>query len=170
MAAFTLHRAAPADLPAIIDAEYDSFPPPIRALLLGTPNKTYLPRLIAHSQEEMRMNPHLVWIYVRDGATKKIVAASQWKIFIGSGWEQTGHADDKVIPWLGVNGVGTAEDKQAASELVNRMNERRLAAVGGAGFVREFLPSLIRPPHTLYVAAVYPHFDLDIIPAEFLSC
>lgn len=137
MALFTLHRAPPADLPAVCDVEYESFPPTIRTLLLGTPDKTYLPLLVAHYQEEMRTNPHLVWIYVRDEASGAIAAASQWKIFIGPGWEQTGHAEDKVLPWLGSNGVGTAEDKQIASGLVSRMNERRLAAVRGGGFVRE---------------------------------
>lgn len=148
MSTFTLHRAAATDLPAILDAEYDSFVEPIRTLVLGAPDKTYLPRLVKHSQEELRGNPHLIWLYVRDESSGKIVAASNWKIFLGPGWEQSGHADDTVVQWLGKDGVGTAEDKQTSEALLERMNARRLAAVGGGGFVRECLPPLFFDHHT----------------------
>lgn len=125
---FSLSRASTDDLPELAKVEYDCFPPVIREVFMGCRSEADLPRLAEHYAKEMRENPSVIWVKVVDQLSRKIVAASQWKVFPGSVVPES--ADDKPAEWL------EGEDLKRMARIAQEMNEARRKANPG-GYVRE---------------------------------
>lgn len=99
---------------------------------MGTPTEAELPRSVARYQEEMRADPHAVWIKVVDNATGRIAAASHWRIFPGAS-APPGADEDTPPPWL------DDESRVKAEGILEEMNEARKKAMSD-GYVRECFP------------------------------
>lgn len=108
--------------------QYDSFPQQfIREAFMGCYDESDLPRLIKHHAENVKSDPHAVWIKVLERRTGRIIAGSQWKIFPNC---EPVSNEDKPPPWL----EGEARDKSAA--MMRKINEKRRAA-NPYGYVRK---------------------------------
>ncbi|KAG6358323.1 hypothetical protein INS49_014207 [Diaporthe citri] len=118
---FTLSRATEADMPEVIRLCWLSFPQIIRDLLMGCPTEDDLPRSVARYQEEMRADPHALWIKVVDNATGRIAAASHWRIFPGAS-APAGADEDTPPPWL------DDESRVKAQGILAEMTEARVKA------------------------------------------
>jgi hypothetical protein len=82
-APFVLTRASPCDMLEIVRLMYDSFGQLTREAFMGTPNLSDLPKLESRYIEAMRADPTDIWIKVTDLASGRIVAASNWKLYLG---------------------------------------------------------------------------------------
>lgn len=129
---FTLSRATEADMPEVIRLCWLSFPQIVRDLLMGCPTEDDLPRSVARYQEEMRADPHALWIKVVDNATGRIAAASHWRIFPGAS-APVGADEDTPPPWL------DDESRVKALGILAEMTEARIKA-NPDGYVRECFP------------------------------
>ena len=94
---------------------------------MGCSSEEDLPRLVEDFQQEMRNDPHVVWIKVVDKVSGRMIAASQWKVFPNFAPVSS---DDQPAAWL----VG--ETKEKAANMMQIMNERRRKANPG-GSLRE---------------------------------
>jgi len=79
---FVLQPAKKEDMKEILDLQYRCFPDLVRRVLMGCDSEADLPRLQAEYIEEMEESGSVVWHYVKDLASGRIIAASNWKIFL----------------------------------------------------------------------------------------
>lgn len=81
---YFLSRASPSDLPEIVQVQYTSFQAPFeRELLMGCSSPSEdLPKLSEMYAEESRTDPADIWIKVVEKSTGRIVAASNWKVYV----------------------------------------------------------------------------------------
>ncbi|KAI0378769.1 acyl-CoA N-acyltransferase [Hypomontagnella monticulosa] len=114
---FILSRADEGDIPEITRVEYECFPPVIRELFMGCKSEADLPLITAKNLRDRERDPHDIWIKVVDSTTGKIVAASNWKVFLNSG---APNESDEVPPeWL------EGEVLEKASKIMGVWNEAR---------------------------------------------
>ncbi|KAH9884420.1 acyl-CoA N-acyltransferase [Xylariomycetidae sp. FL2044] len=122
---FALSRATPDDMPEITRLEYVCFPPIVRELFMGCQTEDDLPRLSARHARLMATDRHDVWIKVVETRTRRIIAASNWKVYPNGAPSSAG---DTAPEWL------RDEDRERAARMLGAMNEARRAANPG-GFV-----------------------------------
>lgn len=85
MAPFVLSRAVPHDMKEIVELQYDSFEDDlVHELFMGCNSRHDLPKLVARYTEAMMQDPSDIWIMIKDAATGRTVAASNWKLYLGS--------------------------------------------------------------------------------------
>lgn len=120
MAPFVLSRAVPHDMKEIVELQYDSFEDDlVHELFMGCNSRLDLPKLVARYTEAMMRDSSDIWIMIKDAATGRTVAASNWKLYLGSAHMQPRGVDD-IMPWL------KGETALAAKSLLEPMNEIRL--------------------------------------------
>ncbi|KAI0475728.1 acyl-CoA N-acyltransferase [Xylariaceae sp. FL0804] len=122
---FTLSRMAPDDMLEMIDVEYDCFPDFVRSIFMGCPSKADIPRLADHEKEDMKNDPHIVWLKLVDNSSGRIVAGSQWKVFPSHAPDSS---DDTPAPWL------EGDKRERALVVMRGFNEKRRKA-NPQGFV-----------------------------------
>lgn len=81
-APFILARATEADVDEIAELQYDCFPEWIRKIFMGCHSREDLKRCKADHLQRMQTDVNDVWIKVTDKKTNRIVAASNWKIYV----------------------------------------------------------------------------------------
>ncbi|EME80807.1 uncharacterized protein MYCFIDRAFT_122166, partial [Pseudocercospora fijiensis CIRAD86] len=118
---FVLSRATEADMPEIIAVQYRSFEKPIivRELVMGCLSPEDLPKFVDKRIRTMREDPTDIWIKVVDSETNKIVAASNWKLYLGPETSMKRRAME-VPEWL------TGDHAKAAHALMDPMNEIKI--------------------------------------------
>lgn len=130
-APFTLVRATEADMPELIRICWHSFPQIVRELLMGAPTEADLPRTVAqYYQEQVRSDPHALWVKVVDNATGRVAAGSHWRIFPGAS-APAGADEDSLPPWL------DEESRVKAQGILDEMNRARVKH-NPEGYVREY--------------------------------
>ena len=84
---------------------------------MGCKSEADLPLITTKNLRDRERDPHDVWIKVVDSTTGKIVAASNWKVFLNSG---APNESDEVPPeWL------EGEVLEKASKIMSVWNEAR---------------------------------------------
>ena len=81
---FTLSNGTVKDLPEITQLQYDCFPPFIRENFLGCRTEEDLPRLLKKQEKTLREDNHDIWIKVVHNESGRIVAASNWRLYLKS--------------------------------------------------------------------------------------
>lgn len=117
-----LSRAKPDDMPAIVDVFYNSFPPHLNALLMGCRGPEDKPKALQLYLDEMKTDPTVIWIQVRDTQSNDLVAASMWRVFMNG---QHPHHDDQPSPWL------EGEQHANAKYIIDGQNAQRRKAMPG---------------------------------------
>lgn len=118
----------------IVSLQYDSFEEPmVREIFMGCKSTNDMPKLVTKYMEAMIKDPSDIWIMLKDIATGRIVAASNWKIYLGSAHVQP-RGLDEIMPWL------DDETALAAKVLLEPMNETRLLS-NPDPFLREWSDS-----------------------------
>ena len=126
-AAFRLERATPADMREMVDLQYACFPPEVIDIFMGGSSPEDISRLCESYTKHMRENPSDVWIKVTDTETGKIIAASDWRVYVNGAPQQ---ADDEPPAWL----EGAALER--SKKITGQFNEARRRANPGP-YVRE---------------------------------
>lgn len=96
---------------------------------MGCKSSGDLHKLAAKYAEDMVTNPTDIWIKVTSSATGKIVAASNWKLYLGSAPVEP-RGLDEVMPWL------DGEIALEAKRILEPMNEARILS-NTAPFLRK---------------------------------
>jgi redox-regulated HSP33 family molecular chaperone len=124
---FELSRCTAEDLPELIQLQYDSFPPAIRTLFMGcsTPIKpNEIERITAKYIKASHEDPNDIWIGVKDCATGKWIAGSNWRVYLnGEGGER--EKVDESPEWL------EGKDLEASQSLISSMTARRNKSMPG---------------------------------------
>ncbi|KAF2213586.1 hypothetical protein CERZMDRAFT_117267 [Cercospora zeae-maydis SCOH1-5] len=121
MTQFVLSRATADDMAEIVRVQYEAFTAKhVRELFMGCTSPEDLPRLAKKYAENMTTDPSDIWVKVTDLPTGSIVAASNWRLYLGSSSVQP-RAVDKAMPW--VDGELAAQ----AENIIQPMNRMRIA-------------------------------------------
>ncbi|GAB1312410.1 N-acetyltransferase domain-containing protein [Madurella fahalii] len=123
---FALSRASPDDLPELARLQYRCFPPVVREIFMGCKTEDDLPRLVRRHEKLMQQDSSDVWIKVTDQTTGRVVAASNWKVYVNG--PVPASADEEPPEWL----EGEALEK--SRKIHRALNEARRKANPG-GFV-----------------------------------
>lgn len=124
---FVLSRAKAEDLEDIIDLCYDSFSREETNLYMGCPDRTNLPKYRQRCLDIMEKDKSDVWMHVKDVKTGKMIACSNWKIYVNGKPDDHG---EEVIDWAG------PEQHALSAKVVKIMNENRWRNMPGP-FIRE---------------------------------
>lgn len=79
---FILARATEADVDEIAELQYDCFPDWIRQLFMGCHSREDLSRCKKDHLQLMQNDPNDIWIKVTDKKSGRIIAASNWKVYV----------------------------------------------------------------------------------------
>ena len=130
MPPFCLSRATVADLPELLELMYKSFSTWTTSRYMGCFSPDDVPKYVAEWTTTMAEDPTDIWIKVTDNQTGEIVAASNWKLYLGSD-KAIERARDEPPEWL-------SEDlKEKSRELLVPSNEARIPA-NPDPFLREY--------------------------------
>ena len=121
---YALTRASAADIKAITNVLYTSFDQFARDNYFGVSTTDDLPKLADKYAKIMANDAADVWVKVEDTTTGRIVAASNWKLYLASE-SALPRVQDEPAPWL----VGEAVEKQKL--LLEPLNEARTKANPG---------------------------------------
>lgn len=121
---YALTRASQQDIHQIVKLLFESFDDFARANYFGTSTQDDLPKLATKYADIMSNDSADVWMKIEDTATGTIVAACNWKLYLGPETAQP-RVRDEPVPWL----VGEAAEKQRL--LLEPMNEARARANPG---------------------------------------
>lgn len=83
-------------------------------------------RFVSIQEKIMKSNPADFWIKVIDNETGKIIAATNWRLYLGT-QESLDRKGDEVPWWL------SEEDKERSLELIGPLNESRREFNKGPG-------------------------------------
>jgi len=149
---FVLSRASAEDIAEITAMEYRAFAnlPSVKTTFLGCESEADLPKLVARCQKDMQNDPNDVWIKVVDKSTGKIVAASNWKVFINKddpAW------DEKPCDWM------DQERTDKAKSTLTRMNKIRHEQMPGGSYLCESSYQICRYASRLYCIEAIPRFS-----------
>jgi len=125
---FVLSRASLEDIPEITLMEYRAFAniPLIQTTFLGCESEADLPKLVESFKSDMQNDPTSMWIKVVDKSTGKIIAASNWKLFIN---QANPDSDDKPCDWM-----DQARTEKATS-ILDRMTKARHRQMPEGGYL-----------------------------------
>lgn len=147
--AYTLTRASHNDILSIVGVLYKSFDQFARENYFGIATEKDLPRLAEKYTTIMSTDSTDIWIKIEDMTTGSVVAASNWRLCLGSDTAQP-RTQDEPVPWL---------DDQAAEKqriLLEPMNIARSKSNPGpfmcaysdsSGIAPRDTNSERRPPH-----------------------
>ena len=127
-APFTLARATEADVDEIVDLQYDCFPDWIRRVFMGCHSRDDLPRYKEGHVERLRTDPSNVWVKVTDKKSGKVIAASNWKVYVNG---KTGGGVQETAPEH-LEGEYLAKSQA----IMEKMNALKAEAMPGP-FIRE---------------------------------
>lgn len=113
---FVLSRAKAEDMEEIIDLCYDSFPREETSLYMGCPDRVNIPKYRKRCLDIMESDKSDVWMQVKDAETGKIVACSNWKVYVNGKPDDHG---EEVIDWAG------PQHQELSAKVVKFMNENR---------------------------------------------
>jgi hypothetical protein len=133
MSPFRLSRATVADLPELLELMYKSFSTWTTSRFMGCFSLDDVPNFVAKYTTVMIEDPTDIWIKVTDNHTGEIVAASNWKLYLGSD-KAIKRARDEPPEWL------SEELKEKSRELLEPSNEGRIPA-NADPFLRQCLTS-----------------------------
>lgn len=128
---FTLSRATPDDMPALIALQYTSFAPPIREAAMGCFSPTDIPKILAKYVAEMASDPSDLWIQVKDAESGEVVAGSNWKVYL-NGPPEVGSRGSEVPGWL------EGEARERSERFAGGMEGLRKRVLDGVPFLRRF--------------------------------
>lgn len=117
---FVLTRATVKDLPAICDLMYDAFPESARLLFMGCKSKSDLPNLAEKYKKTMQEDKPDVWIQIHDSSNGRMVAASNWKVYVNGEPMDLG---DVAPNWV------DAEQRAKSEEVMQSMRQARMKAM-----------------------------------------
>lgn len=123
---FILSRAGPSDMEEIIDLCYDSFSRAGTTLFMGCPDRTNIPKYRQRCLDIMETDKSDVWMQVREAETGKLVAGSDWKVYVNGKPDDVG---DRPIEWV------EGKMYEASKRQTEVMNENRWRSMTGP-FVR----------------------------------
>lgn len=116
---FVLSRATEHDIAEIVELQYRSFESRlVKELLMGCSSPEDLPKFIAKRIQTTKEDPSDIWIKVIDSTTLKIVAASNWKLYLGPA-TAIPRGSMEVPQWL------AGKQAEEAHALLDPMNEAR---------------------------------------------
>ncbi|KAK5171300.1 uncharacterized protein LTR77_004444 [Saxophila tyrrhenica] len=95
---FVLTRVSVSDLPEMLALQYDCFPPFIRQIFMGCNTEVDIPKIQEVYAEQIRTDPNDIWLKVVDRESAKIIAASNWKVYVNG--ITNGGVGDRPPPWL----------------------------------------------------------------------
>ena len=141
---FTLARASEADINEIVQLQYNCFEEWIRRIFMGVHSPEDLPRCAQRFVEHMQNDPNDAWVKVMDKSTGRIVAASNWKVYVNG--KTDGGVKDS--PPEGLQG----EDLEKSREIMEKVNQKKREANPGP-FVR--MLSILWIDHYTVVDDIY---------------
>lgn len=124
---FTLSNGTVKDLPEIIQLQYACFRPFIREKFMGCRTEEDIPRLLSKQEKILREDNHDIWIKVVHNESGRIVAASNWRLYLKSAPVEL---DDRPPEWLDEEALARANAVLREANAVRR-------EANPAGFVRE---------------------------------
>ena len=136
-ASFAVHRASQEDLPAVVEVLFHGFDQFARENYFGVTDTNDLGKLADKYAKIMSSDPADIWIKVEDVATGKVVAVSNWKLYLAPE-SACLRVRDEPAPWLS----GDAVEKQKL--LLEPMNVAREKSNPGP-FMCKSHPSSSRP-------------------------
>lgn len=131
--AHTLHRASQTDIASIVEVLYESFDQFARENYFGTATKDELPKLAEKYIKIMSADAADIWMKVEDSSTGAVVAACNWKLYLGTDTAQP-RMQDEPAPWLDVQ----AAERQKL--LLEPMNATRSKSNSGPFMCTHFCP------------------------------
>lgn len=96
---------------------------------MGCSSEEDIPKFVEMQAKIMKDHPADLWIKVIDNDTGKIIAATNWRLYLGP-QESLERKEDEVPPWR------SEEDKERSLELIGPLNESR-KEMGKGPFLRE---------------------------------
>ncbi|KAM3413876.1 hypothetical protein BST61_g10550 [Cercospora zeina] len=121
MTQFVLARATANDMAEIVQVQYEAFTAKhVRELFMGCTSAEDLLRLAKKYAQDMASDPNDIWVKVTDLATGSVVAASNWRLYLGPSSVQP-RGMDKAMPWVDGQLAAQAED------ILQPMNRARIA-------------------------------------------
>lgn len=126
-APFILARATESDIDEISELEYDCFPEWVQRMFMGCYSRDDLKKVKQRHIKIMQDDPNDVWVKVTDKKSGRIVAASNWKLYVNG----QSHGGAKEEPPEGLEG----EDAKKSRELMEKMNATKADRMPGP-FIR----------------------------------
>ena len=126
-APFILARATESDIDEIAELEYDCFPEFVRRLFMGCHSRADLKKCKDRHLKHMQDDPNDAWIKVTDKNSGRIVAASNWKLYVNG----QSHGGAKEEPPEDLEG----EDLKKSKEIFEKMNASKANRMPGP-FIR----------------------------------
>lgn len=120
-ASFTLERATISDLPEMLELMYNCFSTWMTERFMGCFSLDDLPKFISKYTKIMKEDPTDIWVKVTDPETNKIIAATNWKLYLGSE-RAIARGRDEPPEWL------EGEQVTESWKLVGALNEARIPA------------------------------------------
>lgn len=112
----------------MVNLEYACFPPFIQQTAMGIYDpETDIPRIRQKYIDEMLEDPADIWIKVVEKASGKIVAGSNWKVYLNGPPED--RPMDTAPSWL------EGEARERSETFVEKANETRLSWMKGVSFI-----------------------------------
>ena len=121
MAPFRLSRAKVEDLPELLNLMYNCFSTWTTSRYMGCVSLDDVPKFVAKYTAIMSEDPSDIWMKVTNDHTGEIVAASNWKLYLGSN-TAIKRGRDEPPEWL------TEEQKERSKELLEPQNRARIPA------------------------------------------
>jgi hypothetical protein len=134
-APFILARATESDIDEIAELEYDCFPEFVRRLFMGCHSRADLKKCKDRHLKHMQNDPNDAWIKVTDKKTGRIVAASNWKLYVNG----QSHGGAKEEPPEDLEG----EDLKKSREIFEKMNATKADKMPGP-FIRSLFADLFK--------------------------
>lgn len=97
-APFVLTRAIPQDLSEILNVYYGCFNQHERTIFQGCPTPEYIHATQEIYALDMQSDASDIWIQVRDAEDNRLVAASNWKVYVNG---KPGDEGQRIPDWLG---------------------------------------------------------------------
>jgi hypothetical protein len=119
-AAFSLARATPDDMTEIVNLQYACFPEFVRLVFMGCHTEADVPRIRDKYIQMMQDDPSDIWIKVTDNKTGRIIAASDWKVYITKATYGSEQPD-----WL------EGEEREKSMRIIEQCNAYRARAMPG---------------------------------------
>ena len=126
---FTLARATEADIDEITELQYDCFPDWIRRIFMGCHSREDLSRCKKDQLQHMQNDPNDVWIKVTDKKSGRIIAASNWKVYVNG--KSCGGVQESAPETL------EGEELERSREIMEKMNAAKAKSMPGP-FIRKY--------------------------------
>ena len=107
----------------MVNLQYDCFDEFVREIFLGCTSREDLPKIKNKYVKTMMRNSNDIWVKVTDQATGKIIAASNWRLYING--VPPNISTHEVPEWLAGGSLETA------NKFIKQFNEVRAKSMPG---------------------------------------